>query len=381
MADLNSCKTPGQYLRALLEDRGWSQRLLGIVLDVDETGVNKMVCDRRPITAETAVILGEVFDVDADEFLRRQKDFDLAKARFKVQPDPAREHRARLFGTLPVSEMIKRGWIDADDIRDVKAVEKELARFFGVERAEDIEILPHAAKKTHVEADVTPPQLAWIYRVKQIADETLVGPYSPVGVRAAVKKLDALLGAPEEARKVPRILAECGIRFVIVETVKSANIDGVCFWLDEKSPVIGMTLRYDRIDNFWFVLRHELEHVIRLHGQETIALDAELEGKSAGCGPSIPEQECVANKAAADFCVPQDKLQMFISRKEPVFAERDVLAFARMLDVHPGLIVGQIQRHTGRYNLHREYLAPVRSIVTRDSHVDGWGDVFPVSPQ
>ena len=157
-----------------------------------------------------------------------------------------------------------------------------LAKFFGVASPDEIEILPHAAKKTMVAGEVTPVQLAWLYRVKEIASEMLVARYSPKGVRAAIPNLSALLGAREEARKAPRILAESGIRFVIVESLSSAKIDGVCFWLNSTSPVIGMSLRYDRIDNFWFVLRHELEHVLRLHGRSAMVLDAELEGDKAG---------------------------------------------------------------------------------------------------
>ena len=64
-----------------------------------------------------------------------------------------------------------------------------------------------------------------------------------------------------------RILMECGIRFILVEKLPNADIDGVCFWLDEHSPVIGMTTRRDKIDNFWFVLRHECEHVLRGDGR------------------------------------------------------------------------------------------------------------------
>ena len=139
------------------------------------------------------------------------------------------------------------------------------------------------------------------------------------------------LSAPEEARKVPRILAECGIRYVIVESLTSAKIDGVCFWLNDHSPVIGMSLRHDRIDNFWFVLRHEIEHVLRQHGQiqAAIMLDAELEGEKAGTGSSISEEERVANEAAANFCVPQQSLKSFIARKSPFFNERDILGFAK----------------------------------------------------
>ena len=125
------CKTPGQLIRALLEEYGWTQRVLAIVLDVEETGINKIVSGKRPVTAEMAVLLGELFDTPAERFLDLQKLCDLAKARFSTRPDPGRTNRAHLFGGLPVTEMIKRRWIEAEDIKDVSAVESSLARFFG----------------------------------------------------------------------------------------------------------------------------------------------------------------------------------------------------------------------------------------------------------
>jgi len=95
-------------------------------------------------------------------------------------------------------------------------------------------------------------------------------------------------------------------------------------------------MRYDRIDNFWFVLRHELEHVIQLHGRNTIMLDAELEGERAGVGETVSVEERIANAAASNFCVPDKMMKSFIARKEPFFAEQDLLGFAAMLKVHPG---------------------------------------------
>jgi len=102
----------------------------------------------------------------------------------------------------------------------------------------------------------------------------------------ALGKLKTLLISPEGARKVPRIMMEAGVRFVIVEALPSSKIDGVCFWLNDRHPVIGMSLRFDRIDNFWFVLRHEIEHVLREDGRSRTMLDAELEGDRAGCKPN-----------------------------------------------------------------------------------------------
>ena len=377
--DNTDFRTPGQLVEALLEERDWTQQVLALVLGVDRSVVNKIVSGRKRVDAEMAIALNEVFGVSAERFLDLQKLYDLAKAQIVTRPDPGRANRAHLFGNLPVSEMVKRGWIEVDDIRNMKKVEAALVRFFGVSAIDDIEILPHAAKKTAVAGPATPRQLAWIYRVKQIAEDMIVvGRYSRAGARSVISELKTLLFASEEARNVPRILSGCGIRFVIVESLASAKIDGVSFWLDNASPVIGMSFRYDRIDNFWFVLRHELEHVVRHHGKGAVMLDAELEGDRAGTGDDLSEEERVANRAAAQFCVPQNEMKSFIARKDPLFRERDVLGFSRTLQVHPGIIVGQLQRHTGRYDLFRKHLTKMRALVAPAAIVDGWGDIAPV---
>src|SRR5204863_9879141 len=135
----------------------------------------------------------DVFEVPAECFLDLQKNYQLAVARFMEQPDPGLATRAKLFGTLPITEMIKRGWLEADNIRDVRKVETGLMKFFGVSSVDEIEILPHAAKKTNVAEHVTPAQLAWLYRVKQLAEDMIVPRYSPSAVESAIGKLRTLL--------------------------------------------------------------------------------------------------------------------------------------------------------------------------------------------
>jgi len=346
---------------------------------MDETGLNKILAGKRSIDAGIALRLEQLFGVNAETFMELQQVYDLAMARILARPDTTLATRARLFGELPVSDMIKRGWLKGvNDVRDVQRVEAGLCRFFGVASADEIEILPHAAKKTDVFGQATIPQLAWLYQVKRIAVDALAAKYSREGLIDAISGFRSLLGSPEGARKVPRILAECGIRFVIVESLPSAKIDGVCFWLNDRSPVIGMSLRHDRIDNFWFVLRHECEHVLQNHGHSAVMLDAELENERAGTGSSIPEEERVANEAAAEFCVPQSSLNNFIKLKSPFFAERDILGFAKTLNIHPGLIAGQLQHKLSRYDLFRNHLVKIRAAVLPNAMADGWGDVFPV---
>ena len=372
--------TPAHMIEAQLRERGWTQRTLAKVLGLSEQTVSSFMKGKTKISTELALELREVLGIDAVELLRLQASFELKKAELEFRPDPALNTRAMVFGGIPVADMIARGWLKGvDDLWD-SHLNESLCRFFGVSSIDQIEVLPHAAKKTDVMGDATPAQISWLYRVKQIAQQTLVGKYSPAAVLAAAKELKPLLNSVEGARKVPRILAQAGIRYAIVECLPHAKIDGVCFWIDEKSPVIGMTLRFDRIDNFWFVLRHELEHVIHQHGRaaSAVMLDVDLEGERAGSGPDVPEEERIANEAAAEFCVPQKQLKHFIQVKAPFFAERDIRGFAATYKIHPGIVAGQLQYKTKRYDLFRNHLVKIRSVVTPNAMVDGWGDVAPV---
>lgn len=370
--ELENYRTPGQLISALINEKGWNGRVLSGILQIDESGVNRLIQDKKPVTAQLALVLEDIFSVPAEDFLKLQVDFDLAKARIKALPDPDREARAKLFGSLPIAEMINRGWLNVENKKDFPKIESELLKFFNVKNLDEITYIAHSAKKTNSAEIASETQLAWVNRVKAIASELLVAPFSIEKARQAEEQLKSLLFSPEEIRKVPRILAEAGIRFVIVEALKASKMDGVCLWLNNNSPVIGMSLRFDRIDNFWFVLRHELEHVIQGHGKLVPKIDVDIDLNT------IDEEEKIANNASLEFCIPKKKLDSFIARKAPFFSDLDIRGFANTLKIHPGLIAGQLQFHTKKYNLFRKHLVPIKDIVLPNAAVDGWGDVYPL---
>lgn len=360
---------PGEYLLDELNARSWSQRDLAFVIGVSEQGINLIISKKRGVSPDMAKLLGDAFDQSPEYWMNLQRMHDLYIA---PQPDPDISRRARLQQHFPVREMIKRGWLTEEENGEV--LEMQVARFFGVDRRDDIPRLRHVAKKTHYE-DTPPAQLAWLFRVRQIAKTLIVSEYSEAKLLDGLQRLNQLLAAVEETRHVARILAECGVRFVVVEALPGSKIDGVCFWLDSKSPVIGMSVQRDRIDNFWFVLRHEIEHVLKKHGLKRECIDEDLESKGEA---RMPPEEKIANQAAAEFCVPRAALLNFMARVQPYFSENRVLLFAQSLNVHPGLVVGQIQRQLNRWDFLKRHQSKVRSFVTSSAITDGWGSIYPV---
>ena len=374
-------KMPGQLIRQLLDDRGWTQRTLALVLGVSDSTVNATLAGNRELDAKMALDLERIFGIEAARFLAIQKDYELARASMISGPDPGLARRAALFSALPIAAMMKRGWIGSEDGRDVEAIERSVMRFFGTVSPEDIPIFPHATKKQDTNAPTTPVQMAWLHRVHKMASQMILQKtYTRKRAEKAVDQLSGLLSAPEEARHVPRIMEDAGIRFLVVEPLPKANIDGVCFWLNSQSPVIGMSMRFDRIDNFWFVLRHEIEHVLCEHGRSTKTpmIDAELEGERAGTGDDLPEEERQANDAAASFCVPSDDFASFVARKSPSFSERSIRAFAGKRRLHPGLVAGQVRHHLRRWDIFTNHLVKIRSQVLPGVEVDGWGTIASV---
>jgi len=366
---------PGEYIAEELEARGWLQRDLAYILGVPEQGVNMIISGKRGISPEMAKALGEAFDVSPVFFSNLQNAYEMSRA---SAPDPSIAKRALFQSVYPVREMIKRGWLEDTP---VPLLEAQLMRFFRRNNVGDIPYLAYAAKKSGGYNDETSPeQLAWLFRVRQICSEMVVPKYSENKLREVVEEvLPRHMLDPEEARHVPRILSECGVRFAIVERLPKALIDGVCFWLDDESPMIGMTTRFDRIDNFWFVLRHELEHVLNGDGRgvadEDIEVDVDLQGDDSG----LPPEEVRANEAAANFCVPADQMDSFYVRKAPFISEKDVVGFARRIGRHPGIVVGQLQRRLERPEYLTRLKVKIRHHVAGSAVVDGWGEPAPVA--
>src|SRR5712692_7322344 len=225
---------PGFYIKEEMEERGWSQRDLAFILGCSEQAINPILNGKRGISPELAKALGDAFDVPAEFFANLQQAYDLAQAR---TPDPSVAMRRKMQSAYPVREMIKRGWIEQSD---ATMLEIQLVRFFDAPSPEDIPYFVHAAKKsTYEKREISPAQLAWLFRVRQIAKSISVPHYSEKALKNAVEHdLPSLLSAPDEARHIPRILMECGVRYILVEKLPNAKIDGVCFWLDDLSPVI-----------------------------------------------------------------------------------------------------------------------------------------------
>ncbi len=360
---------PGEYLRDELEARNWTQQEFAEIIGRPTRLVNEIIAGKRGITPSTAKEIAAALGTSATFWM----NLDAAYQLFRAAPAPERiGNEARLREKFPVREIVRRGWIERS--QNPAVLGKRIMSFYEISDLDETPELAHAAKRTEYSDERNPLQEAWLYRVRHMAKGLNVPEYSEQKFRAALKELRTFTAAVDEVRHVPRLLAECGVRYVIVEPLPGSKIDGVCMWLDDARPVIGMSLRFDRIDNFWFVLRHEIEHVLRRDGRDVPVVDANMENT---VDEGAPPEEVHANSAAAEFCVPQEKLQDFINRVDPIYSRERLIGFARLLDVHPGIVAGQLRRKLDRFDLFTTQLVKVRHLITPAALTDGYGHSVP----
>lgn len=350
---------PGEFLQEELEARGWSQADLADILGKTPKTVNEIVLGKRRVTPEMARLLSKALGTSASYWLNLESLYQLYKAERTGPCTDDVSRRAVLYEKYPVRDMIRRGWIEETDNVDV--LESQLDRFHSRQ-------LPFAARRRE---DLTkePFQLAWLHRVRNLAEKIRVDKFSELKLQEAFSELRVLLPSAEEVRRVPEILRKAGVRFLVVEPFPGSKIDGVCLWLDARSPVVAVSLRYDRIDYFWFTLLHELHHVKFGHAKKTAILDTNVMEDN-----DVSAEEHQADQGATAFLVPKDEVEDFIARVRPLFSTSQIKGFSRRIGVHMGIVVGQLQyRGLIDYSRNRNALVKVRNILTQTAFCDGWG--------
>jgi HTH-type transcriptional regulator / antitoxin HigA len=329
--------SPGSVLRRELEARGWSQKDLALIMGRPEQAISEIVQGTKRITPETALELSRAFDTSADLWLGLETKYRLRLAERERAGGEQRDEigrRSRLYQLVPVRELMKRGWVTCG--ADVDSLERAVCAFLGIASLDDEPRLCASFRHSHSRCPEPGPQLAWVRRVEAVA-RGRKGPFSGAALARAIPQVLTFSRRPEDAPRALEVVAEAGVRVALVPHLPQSYVDGAAFWSD-RQPVIGLSLRYDRIDAFWFNLMHELAHVAS--GDKAAHLDiADEDGR-------VDRSESAANAQAGEWLINGEQYREFVVRHRGRFSAAVVEAFAAEVGRHPGIVVGRLQ-HEG----------------------------------
>ena len=302
--------------------------------------VSEVLSGKRPLTMQMARALHSNLGIPADVLLQ-QPGGELPSALDGVEWD--------LF---PIAEMIKRDWID----KSMKKTSPETIMRNLIQQAGGEYLLPAAFfrknDQTRMNAKSDPYALkAWCWKVLALANTNPLpiayksGTVDPVFLRKLAK-----LSWSEEGPKLAReFLAKHGIHLICLEHLPKTYLDGAALQLKSGAPVVGLTLRYDRLDNFWFCLMHELAHVGRhMIGKCTDPFVDDLTLREVK-GARRDVREVEADEWAENGLIPADDWDTSKVKDDP--SPLTVVELAQRLSIHPAIIAGRVRHETRNYRL------------------------------
>ncbi|WP_448040650.1 helix-turn-helix domain-containing protein [Bradyrhizobium liaoningense] len=185
--------------------------------------------------------------------------------------------------------------------------------------------------------------LAWKARVTRRAEkiiETGIPEYRSLDISWLIE-LVRLSETEDGPLLAQQFLLSKGIVLIAESQIPSMKVDGAAF-LVGSTPVIGITVRRDTIDSFWFTLMHEVGHVI-LHYRSGLAIGFFDDSDAS----ALDEIEAEANDFASNILIPDERWKRSPARiaKSSAVVER----FAKELKIHPAIVFGRIQKERGNY--------------------------------
>ena len=324
---------PGRILSRELDARGWTQKDLATIMGRPVQAINEIIKGTKQITPETALALADAFGTSAEFWLNLESNYRLNLAR-QVQTVQNVTRKSRLYSLLPMTEIIKRGWIKASD--SIDELDEAICRFLGISTLDETPVYAASFRLASERSPECNAQIAWLARVRQLASVQKVGAFNRSALCHAIPDLLALSQQIANVSQLSARLAALGIHFVIVPHLSKTYIDGVTFQL-ESHPVIALSLRYDRVDSFWFTLSHELAHIGAGHqGLRVDNIDQQDD--------EITAEERQANELAGKWLISADSLKSFIHTTRPHYSYAAIEKFAASIQRHPGIICGRLQR-------------------------------------
>ncbi|MBP7052549.1 MAG: helix-turn-helix domain-containing protein [Phycisphaerae bacterium] len=248
---------------------------------------------------------------------------------------------------FPIKEMYRRNWFEgfSGSLSTAVANSDELLKTFVID-ALDRPVRAAARHRVRSGGLVNwYALLAWQCRVIAIAKkQALAAQYRPNTISQEwLTKLLRLSREGDGPKKAIEYLHHFGIRVVIEPHLPQTHLDGAAFLLSDGLPVIGLTLRYDRLDNFWFVLIHELVHIREhLHKGDIESIFDDLDAQA-------DKIEQVADNMAGEILVPEAKWEVALARY--VRSKDAIETVAEQLYVHPAIVAGKIRREADNYTI------------------------------
>ena len=330
---------PIDAIKFRMEQLGLGQKDMGPFIG-NKSKVSEVLNGKRPLTLAMMRALHKGLGIPAEVLLK----------------EPGGQFPATLpdveWTRFPILEMAKRGWVTP--VNGMREMAEELMRPF-VEAAGGFDDVHAALLRQGIAGRLNDRAdrhavLAWCMRIAALALKMpLKTPFQkknlPLHVLKDIARLSNFKDGPLLAREY---LAKQGVHLIVVPHLNKTYLDGGVMLLPDGNAVVALTLRYDRLDNFWFTLLHELAHLM-LHLSARCRLivdDLDMRSHNKGSEDHIENE---ADDIASKALIPEQYWPFLDAEKVP--KTDDLLFLATKLKIHPAPIAGRVRFKQNNYRI------------------------------
>jgi HTH-type transcriptional regulator / antitoxin HigA len=326
---------PGDTIVDILDEMGLSAEELSRKMGISSKKGQKLLDGDLPIGLPLASKLEIVLKVSSVFWLKRDSQYQAYKRELE-------EKEQRWLELLPISDMVKFGWIPKRSPRPQRV--KDCLRFFSQDSIEswfqsfDSNSISVAYRTSNTLAAEPAAVYTWLNFAKVISERTKCLPFDKEELRDIISEIRALTNEPNPQVFIPKLkamLAEAGVVFVIAKSPAGCRASGATCFFEKNKATLVMSFRYLTDDHFWFTLFHEIGHLL-LHSdnQQTHVEERGTTGLSS-------KEEVEANNFAINILIPkpfQDEMKGFYKKDW-----KKIVRFSRKVGVSRGIVLGQLQ--------------------------------------
>lgn len=326
---------PGYYIDDLIQDLEMTQEEFAKRLNISPKNLSELINGKASISENIAKNLSLMLGTSVDIWLDLQKKYDQKVIEIKTLQAQRNEEIDLALIDYSYFEKLRVVNSSKDKTQQVSALFKYFAiSSFSVFKKPDFLV---QFRQAHcIDEKVILNSNAWVQTVINVGKQIETQPYSGKRLKEYLPQIrEMTLQNPSEfLPQLSRILSECGVALVLIPSLKNSGAYGATKWINKDKVVLGITNRRKYADIFWFSLLHELGHVFQRKITKTI-VDFETRD-------FIEDYEKEADQFAKDLLIPPNDYGLFITEK--VISEQKIRDFANSIKIHPGFVVGRLQK-------------------------------------
>lgn len=360
MSNVNEYKSivafhPGYYIAEIIEDMGISQAEFAVRLGSNTKTLSCLINGQANVTNDLAKKLSAMLGTSPEVWLNLQNTYD--QKVIEIQRAKDYDEQATMARLIDYTYFVKVAGLPA-----ANTIQEKISHLCSWLKVADLRILAKPDFLVNYRTGISEVKekniinsRAWIQTAINYSGRIETKPYNAERLKSFLPEIRSMtLQSPEAfLPRLRHLLAECGVAFVVLPSLKNAGVNGAVKWINDERVVLAMNNRRLDADIFWFSLFHEIAHVLQ-RKIKTIFVSCDEETMTE-VNKQLEED---ADSFATNRLIAASDFRRFSPTKYT--SDDDIIAFAQSIGIHPGIVAGRLQ--------HEGILSPARAAKFKEKY-------------